>query len=587
MGATDRQRDGPERDGGLDVVDRPLDLASAPADPSARRGSGPRRAALLLPRNVALTLRVALLGLVLTGAAAGGRLVDVLPWVVALATLAALARRVDPARHPLAVPLLESGVCCAGIVETSGAASPLAAYLLAPFVAVGLASGVRAVAVVAGLDIAVLLAAPALLDPRLAAGPDLAATALQWVGLGLAVGLLGAWAGVLSSARPDSAESRESRYAEAHQLLDRLRAVTRRLPGSLDPKSSAQQVLDRCQEVAPGTDRAAVLLVSDEPEQLVPLAVRGARRVPWRSPLTEPGPLGLAHRERRAVLDVRGPDTEDRLPAARGPAGSGRRRGSALLALPLLLGERSLGLVVLESRDLTAFDGRLPELARVLAEEALHLDSGLLFEEVRTWASLQERARLARDMHDGVAQDLAYVGFELDSLRHRLTREAPALVEDVTRLRKQLTEMVSDLRLSITDLRSGHGQERGLGAALTSYARSVATARGLAVHLSLTESAFRLPGEAEVQLFKVAQEAVTAARRDQSARNLWISLTVDPPSALLRIEHDGDVDPERPGRDLDLQLVGEHVDRLGGDLTLAPRPGGGLRLDVVLEGERI
>lgn len=189
-------------------------------------------------------------------------------------------------------------------------------------------------------------------------------------------------------------------------------------------------------------------------------------------------------------------------------------------------------------------------------------------------------------MHDGVAQDLAYVGFELDALRSQLQRQAPALVDDVARLRKQLTEMVSDLRLSITDLRSSTGQGRGLGAALTSYARSVATARSMAVHLTLDESAFRLPGESEMALFKVAQETIGSARRNRTVENLWISLSVDPPSGLLRIEHDGDVDPDQPCRGLDLKLIREHVDRLGGDLVLSPRDRGGLVLEVVLEGDR-
>ncbi len=525
---------------------------------------------LRLPRNVSLLLRIALLGTAAIAAAARGQFGNVLPWVVALAALIALARRLDPDRHPLLAPVTESAACCVGVLATGGVGSPLVAYLPGPAFAAGLAGGVRALTVVAGLDSALLLVGRARGGEALGDLAHYASMAEQWVCLSLALGLLGVW----SRSQPKSADAGpDRRYAEAHRLLDRLRAVTRQLPGSLDPKSSAEQVLDRCFAFAPATTRAAVLIVDDEPAQLVPLAVRGARRVPWRSPLGDPGPLRTAHVEQRAVLDVRPPDPE------------GRRKGSALLAVPMTLGDRSIGLVVLESRDLGAFEGRLPELERVVAEETLHVDTGLLFDEVRTWASLQERERLAQDMHDGVAQDLAYVGFELDALRHHLQRQAPDLVDDVTRLRKQLTEMVSDLRLSITDLRSGLGQERGLGAALTSYARSVATARGIAVHLTLDESSFRLPGESEMQLFKVAQETIGAARRDRTVGNLWISLTVDPPSGLLRIEHDGSVDPDQPCRGLDLKLIREHVDRLGGDLVLAPRDRGGLTLEVVLEGE--
>jgi signal transduction histidine kinase len=526
--------------------------------------------ALRLPRNVALAFRVALLLTVIARALSRGQLVETIPWLVALAALAALARRLDPERHPLLAPLLESATCCGGVLVTGGVGSPLVAYLPAPAFAAGLSGGVRALTVVAGLDSAVLLFGRMQGGEALGTLPEYAAMSEQWVLLALALGFLGVW----SRHQPVAGgEGPDPRYAEAHLLLDRLRAVTRSLPGSLDPKSSAEQVLDRCFVLAPAVTRGGVLLVTDEPAQLVPMTVRGARRVPWRSPLSDPGPLRTAHLQRRAVLDVREPDVQ------------GRRKGSALLAVPMLLGERTIGLVVLESRDLAAFDGHLADLEQVVVEEALHIDTGLLFDEVRTWASLQERERLAQDMHDGVAQDLAYIGFELDALRSQLQRQAPVLADDVARLRKQLTEMVSDLRLSITDLRSSTGQGRGLGAALTSYARSVATARGMAVQLTLDESAFRLPGESEMALFKVAQEVIGSARRDRSATNMWISLTVDPPSGLLRIEHDGDVDPDQPYRGLDLKLIREHVDRLGGDLALTPRDRGGLVLEVVLEGE--
>jgi signal transduction histidine kinase len=552
---------------GKTSVPSAADHLHAPA-PSALRL--PYRDALRQPRNAALALRVALLLTVAARALSRGQLVDVLPWIVALATLAALARRLDPERHPLLAPLLESATCCVGVLATGGASSPVIAYLPAPAFAAGLAAGVRALTLVAGLDSAILLVGRLYGGEGLGSWPEYAVMSEQWVCLALALGLLGVW----SRSQPSTLEEADPRYAEAHLLLDRLRSVTRSLPGSLDPRSSADHLLDRCSTLAPAASRGAVLLVTDEPAQLVPLAVRGARRVPWRSPLSEPGPLRTAHLQRRAVLDVRERDLE------------GRRKGSALLAVPMLLGERSIGLVVLESRDRDAFEGRLAELERAVMEDTLHIDTGLLFEEVRSWASLQERERLAQDMHDGVAQDLAYVGFELDALRSQLQRQAPALVDDVTRLRKQLTEMVSDLRLSITDLRSSTGQGRGLGAALTSYARSVATARSMAVHLTLDESAFRLPGESEMALFKVAQETIGSARRDRTVENLWISLSVDPPSGLLRIEHDGHVDPDQPCRGLDLKLIREHVDRLGGDLVLSPRDRGGLVLEVVLEGDR-
>jgi signal transduction histidine kinase len=57
--------------------------------------------------------------------------------------------------------------------------------------------------------------------------------------------------------------------------------------------------------------------------------------------------------------------------------------------------------------------------------------------------------------------------------------------------------------------------------------------------MSLAETPNRLPAETEAELLRIAQEAITNARKHAEAENLWVSLTVDPPSALLRVEDDG------------------------------------------------
>jgi signal transduction histidine kinase len=59
------------------------------------------------------------------------------------------------------------------------------------------------------------------------------------------------------------------------------------------------------------------------------------------------------------------------------------------------------------------------------------------------------------------------------------------------------------------------------------------------VHLSLSEGASRLPAETEAELLRIAQEAVTNCRRHAGAQNIWVTLEVSPPSAVLRVEDDG------------------------------------------------
>lgn len=357
-----------------------------------------------------------------------------------------------------------------------------------------------------------------------------------------------------------------AQYAEARSLLEQLRAVTRNLPGGLDAEAAATTLLEQAADAAPNL-RSAVLVQTVADGALVPIAVRGTRRVPWRTPLTEPGPLRRAWDSQRPVVDRRLADQH------------GRRRGGALAVVPLNGSKTSYGLLVMEALDVNAFPPEmLDQLRGLAAGAALHLETALLFDEVRSVATTQERDRLARQMHDGVAQELAYIGYRLDDLRTQADKIDPALGDRAAELRKDLTVLISNLRLSITDLKTNVNADRGLGSALGAYIRAAGSGRQLAIHLSLQESPFRLPSEREVALFHVAQIVAQDVRQNGQAKNLWVNLQVDPPSASLVVEHDG-------GGSHELSAAQSDLVRLGGTLDVRPRAKGGVRVEATFGGE--
>ena len=491
-----------------------------------------------------------------------------------MALLAAFAFCVERVRlvrrHPVMAGVVEALFVGAIVPVTGGVQSPMLPYLLAPGLALGLAGTWRHVAIascattvgLAGGRVAYELGADEVRDGTL--GTFIVTTG-QWVLLGLAFGLIAGWAQRLVV---PAGTTTDDRYAEARQLLGQLRGVTRRLPGGLDVTSSAEALLQRCSEIAE-SNRSAVL-VQPAPGSLVPAAVRGTQRVPWRAPLTEPGPLREAWETQQPVVDRRRSDTH------------GRRKGSTLAVLPLLAGEGPFGLLSLEAYDETAFpDEHLEALREEALEGALRLETAMLFEEVRSTVTVEERGRLAREMHDGVAQELAFVGYQLDDLRIRASKVDADLAASMSEVRRGLTKLISDIRLSITDLKTSIGNDRGLGAAVTSYVRAVGSGQKVAVHVTLKESTFRLPGDQEVLLFQITQAVAQDVRRTGQVTNLWVTLDVDPPSARLIVEHDGgDADLHA----LDLSDYAEHLERLGGTLRVKPRADGGVRVEAVLEG---
>jgi signal transduction histidine kinase len=490
-------------------------------------------------------------------------------WLVALgAVAAASSRRQTPDRTTQLLLVAEASLAALGGVFTGGTDSPLLAYLPAPTLAAGILLGLEGAILTTGLGAVVVLLGRARFDD-----PDelrsFTSSAAQWVVLSLATGVLG---NLLRDLLHETKEPpAHQRYTEAYHLLGQLRAVTRRLPGSLDPTTVATKLLQECRVVTPFT-RGAVFMQTGGGEVLVPLAMDGMRRVPWRLSLDEPGPVGAAWGAVAPVLDERQPDR------------AGRRRGSRLLVLPVVVEERPVGVVVLESLTDDEFTpAAVEELSAVVQAAGLPLETAALFDELRLSAATEERQRLAREMHDGIAQDLAYLGFELDGLHSGLRKSG----DDVSAgqaldLRQRITALISELRLSISDLRSSIGPARGLGAALTEYARSVGTSTGMTVHLELSEGAVRLPADTEVQLLRIAHEAMGSARRRRGARNLWVTLVIDPPGGSLVIEDDGENDGALKRDAIETEVMLERAQRIHATLQVAQRHPNGVCVSVVL-----
>ena len=128
--------------------------------------------------------------------------------------------------------------------------------------------------------------------------------------------------------------------------------------------------------------------------------------------------------------------------------------------------------------------------------------------------------------------------------------------------------MVTELRLSIFDLRSGVSTNAGLGSVLADYVREVGKGSGMAVHVSLEESPDGCASTSRPSCSASRQEAVTNARKHSKATNLWVTCRVEPPFAEIRIEDDG-VGYAGPREDhYGLHIMNERADRINAVLTI-------------------
>src|SRR5690606_24115924 len=137
--------------------------------------------------------------------------------------------------------------------------------------------------------------------------------------------------------------------------------------------------------------------------------------------------------------------------------------------------------------------------------------------------------------------------------------------------------------LSIFDLRSEVRDQIGLGTALSDYVRQVGAGASFTISLALEEAPQRLPIAVEAELLRIAQEAITNARKHAEASHLWVTCQVAPPFARLRIEDDGRGLGNGRIDSFGLEIMKERAARLGATLNIGAREPRGTFVEVCLE----
>ncbi len=279
-------------------------------------------------------------------------------------------------------PLTETLAATLVVGTLRGSADLFLPYVLVPLTTAGLAAGLGAALVAAALASLVILLTTLLAEPSapvtlgsLAEGTS-DVPQWTWVLIFVAVAVVAAWMRrVSATARP----SPDPAYADAHRLLSELHVVARQLSLGLDPTTLAAALAEELREIVPAAE--PTVLVKSGGSRFVPLV--GDVPTPFAENVTLDAWLGSDAIRRT-------------------------RQGVTVAALPVLMGARVVAVVVLTS-DAPIEDDAHDECAAVIGQAGARLASALLFDDVRRLATVDERMRLAREIHDGIAQDMASV----------------------------------------------------------------------------------------------------------------------------------------------------------------------------------
>ncbi|QIX27812.1 sensor histidine kinase [Nocardioides sp. JQ2195] len=432
-------------------------------------------------------------------------------------------------------PLVEGVLTAALIGMTPGPIGALSIYLVIPPVVAGIRHGWVTTANTFLAEGFVMFGAGAAAEELGLVDAQMLSSA-PWLLTGLGGGLLAAW----QSRSVRNLASIQAPYEAAHHLVSQLHTLAQRLPVGLDSLTAARALNDATREGV-SADRSAVIIRTAE-DAFEPLIREGAIS---------------AVDERMASICF----------------GTGRPlTGKGLLALPIRVGEHCFGVLLL-GRATSWTKRQVQELQAVVDTQAVRLDTALLFDDVRSFATSEERNRLARDIHDGVAQEIASLGYMADEIADTSPDDATRKVAND--LRAEITRVVSELRFSIFDLRHDLDEASSVSGALAEYVREVSHQSGMRVHLLFDERGPRLPQRVEQELLRIGQEAIGNARKHAHAINLWVTLTSDGKCVRLVIEDDGiGAATARPGH-YGMHTMRERADRIGANFSVTSRADGG------------
>jgi signal transduction histidine kinase/ligand-binding sensor domain-containing protein len=197
---------------------------------------------------------------------------------------------------------------------------------------------------------------------------------------------------------------------------------------------------------------------------------------------------------------------------------------------------------------------------------------------------LEERARLAREIHDTLAQGFVGISSQLDAVAMCMPAEASPAHKYLDIAQRMARHSLTEARRSIMDLRASILDERDLGAALHSSAMTWTAGSGVEVEVGVTGRQGVFPQEMEQQLLRIAQEAVTNALKHAAATKIWITLTTEGRGISLRIVDNGrgfeQTEVFSSLGHFGLLGIRERAERLGGGMRLTSRPGQGTEVEV-------
>jgi nitrate/nitrite-specific signal transduction histidine kinase len=252
----------------------------------------------------------------------------------------------------------------------------------------------------------------------------------------------------------------------------------------------------------------------------------------------------------------------------------------AELAVPLMTASGVIGVLNVESNRVNAFDESDLTVLQTLAQQAaIAIENARLYERARELAVIDERNRLARDLHDSVTQTLfssSLIAEVLPRLWHRDHEEGIRRLEELRLLSRGA---LAEMRTLLLELRPATLIEADIEDLLAQLAEVAKTRGQVPVEVEVTGE-YPLPDDVKINLYHIAQEAMNNIVKHAEAERIQVHLDLDAEAVTLTVIDNGiGFDPaENQPEHLGLEIMRERADAIGGKLIVKSESGAGTKI---------
>jgi PAS domain S-box-containing protein len=383
----------------------------------------------------------------------------------------------------------------------------------------------------------------------------------------------------------------EQRVTERTRELSTLLDVSRNVASTLELEPLLGLILDALKVFV---DYSGARIYTVEGQMLRVRAARGANRadraIGMEFPLSGLLSEGVfSHRRVLVIPDLNNPDDPWAVAfREEGPANMDEilLRVRSWMGVPLIARDRVIGNLALEHGQAGFYDAHHGEVVLALANQvAVALENARLFTEAQGKAVLEERQRLARDLHDAVTQSLYSLTLLAEAGRRSIQVDVPQAASYLNDMGEIAQQSLKEMRLLVYQLRPLALTHEGVIGALQARLDSVEKRAGVEARFLIEGSLGDLSPALEEGLFRIAQEALNNALKHAAARSVVVRLRGNDECVTLEVVDDGRgstlLASEVQGG-LGLTSMRERVAQLSGTLTIESTPGQGTRVAVLV-----